>query len=478
MKVEIPSISNNTVKDLHLFYQHLKSKHHSAVKAHPANDNPTIAIVGAGLSGLTAAKALTSHGINVILIEARDRVGGRIESLQLSDNLFVEMGAQFIHGAKDNPLFNISDHYHLEMIPYTKSAWGLYDMDGQELDKNQLNDLVDEYKEQIKVLNLSRQSDDKDRFTVEDLKYIDKQLLKHKAITSRDLQSLAKMISIKELKHEKLFSYKLGMNKKESESNFLVTNGYSKLTDGLLSEAKKTGLIEIHYSTEVQKIDHHSDEVIVHVKNKGAVHADALICTLPLGVLQNGNVVFEPLLPKSKAKAIKNIKCANHNKVIMQFEDVFWDNYSHFVVLYDPTLEAWLDIMNLQHFTTQKSPILVSSVYSNIDFNLPEDKFLVNHCVNIFKRMYPDTFRPLIKSWVTHWDKDPYAFGSYSYHPHGSSLEDNTIIAKPVGRLLFAGEHTHRSPSNLQAAYLSGLESAKQAIDQLLFIYQSIANNK
>jgi lysine-specific histone demethylase 1 len=108
-------------------------------------------------------------------------------------------------------------------------------------------------------------------------------------------------------------------------------------------------------------------------------------------------------------------------------------------------------------------------VYSNSDQPLPDDKQLVEHCVELFKRIYPSKFMPLKNSWVTHWDTDPYALGSYSYHPDDSNLDDNSAIAKPVGRLLFAGEHTHRS---LQAAYLSGLESAKQVVDQLLFIYE------
>lgn len=475
MVSEIPVISNNTVKDLNHFYLHLKNKKHPAIKAHPGKDKPTVLIIGAGLSGLSAAKELTRHGLNVILIEARDRIGGRIHSLQLEDGSFIEMGAQFVHGVKNNPLYALSEQYHLEVKPYVRSNWALFDMQGNEIDKTALNDLVEQYQEHFKTLNQTRQSDDKDRFTVSELEYIDKQILKQKAISSGNLSTLAKMISIKELKKEKLFSYKLGLTKKESESNFLVINGYYKITQGLHAQAKETGLLHTFLSHQVLKIEHTADEIIVHSKTGGVHRADAAICTLPLGVLQQGSVIFDPPLPSAKTKAINALQCATHNKVILQFEDVFWDDYSHFVVLYDSTLEAWLDIVNLQHFTNNKTPLLVASIYSSPNKELPEDKYLVNHCVNLFKDIYPTTFRPLKKSWVTHWDKDPFSLGSYSYHPQGSTLDDNSAIAKPIGRLVFAGEHTHRSPANLQAAYLSGLESAKQAIEQLLFIYQSVA---
>ena len=50
-------------------------------------------------------------------------------------------------------------------------------------------------------------------------------------------------------------------------------------------------------------------------------------------------------------------------------------------------------------------------------------------------------YKPLKNHWVTHWNDDSFAFGFYSYHPKGSSLEDNSEIAKPIGRLIFAGEH-------------------------------------
>lgn len=472
---ELPKISNNDVKDLINYYKHLKLKNNVAVKAPTNKDEPTILIIGAGLSGLTAAKELTQHGINVVLVEARDRIGGRINSIPLDNGLYVELGAQFVHGVKNNPLYSMSERYHLEVKPYTRSDWAIYDIDGHEVDKGELDNLVKEYKEEIKSLNLSRRSDNKDRFTVEDIKDIDLKLLKHKAIHSHDLRSLAKMISIKELNEEKLFFYKAGLNKKESESNFLVVNGYQKMTDGLYQEANNTGRLQTLLSTEVNVIDHHGDEIIIKTKGGEVLQADAAICTLPLGVLQSGHVTFKPLLPEAKIKAINTLKSVTHNKIILKFDDVFWDNYSHFVVLYDPTLQAWLDIINLQYFTNLKAPVLIASIYASSTQRMAKEKFEILHVVNLIKRMYPYTFRPVKNSWITHWQDDPYSLGSYSYHPEGSSLDDNSAIAKPIGRLIFGGEHTYRSPANLQAAYLSGLESAVQVVDQLLGIYQSAA---
>lgn len=474
----VPSISHKMSKDLINFYAYLKNKNHHAVKVPSQNDKPSIIVIGSGISGIAAAKELTSHGFNVLLIEARDRIGGRVHSVELGKGQFIELGAQYIHGIKNNPLFNISENYQLEVKPYTRSDWAIYDIDGNEIDKNQLSEIVDEYKHLLSSLSLERKSDNKDRFLVEDMKELDIKLLRHKATKESDLHALAKMISIKEYNEEKLFQYKLGVVKKESESNYLVTNGYSKLLQGLLNDAMQTGLLKVLLSTQVSKIQHTSENISVHTKKDEVFQADAVICTVPLGVLKAGTLMFDPPLPKLKTKAINNLNMAIHNKVVLEFEDVFWDkSLSHFVVLYDPTLNAWLDIINLQFFHTQKMPILLSSIYSGNNAKINTDKYMLNHFVNLLKRIYPDTYRPLKQHWITDWGNDPYSLGSYSYHPEGSGLDDNSEIAKPMGRVIFAGEHTHRSPSNIQGAYLSGLEGAVQVVEQLHNIYEMAAHD-
>ncbi|MFI4937670.1 MAG: flavin monoamine oxidase family protein [Candidatus Berkiellales bacterium] len=471
----ISSISQKNVKDLFNYYQFLTQHKNQAVGLPSKNDRPTIIVLGCGLSGITAAKELTEHGFNVLMLEARDRIGGRIHSLHLQNECFLELGAQFVHGIKDNPLYKICEKYKLEVKPYSRGDWAIFDVNGTKIDKENLEDLVEKYKDELHALSFERKSDNKDRFMVEDLKLIDQKILKHKAIQSSDIHSLAKLISIKEFNEEKLFQYKLGAHKKESESNFLVTNGYIKILEGMLSDAQKTGLLEVRLSTEINEIHYTSYNIAVHSKKGETFHADAIICTLPLGVLKSGNIRFTPNLPKLKVKSINKLKMAIHNKMILEFEEVFWDNLSHFVVLYDPTLNAWLDMINLQFFYKKKTPIFMTSIYSSSSQDMPSDIYLVNHFVNLIKRIYPDTFKPLKNHWVTHWEQDPYALGAYSYHPEGTSLEDNSEIAKPMGRVIFAGEHTHRSPSNVQAAYLSGFESAKQVVDQLLDIYKLAA---
>jgi monoamine oxidase len=155
--------------------------------------------------------------------------------------------------------------------------------------------------------------------------------------------------------------------------------------------------------------------------------------------------------------------------VILEFEEVFWDNLSHFFIPYDPEMNAWVDITNLQFFNENKAPVLISSIHSELYQKHFTDDQLVEHYIKLIRNIYPNSFKPLKNSWVTDWDLDPFTLGSYSYHPEGSSLDDNSEIARPLGCLIFVGEHTNRSPSNVQGAYISGMAGAKQVVEQLYY---------
>jgi len=122
-------------------------------------------------------------------------------------------------------------------------------------------------------------------------------------------------------------------------------------------------------------------------------------------------------------------------------------------------------------------PSFVASLHTVYHMEQPTDDQVINHVLDKFKKIFPKTYLSVKNAWVTHWDNDPYARGSYTYHPQGSSLKDNSEIARPVGRLCFAGEHTHRCPSNVHGAYLSGLEASKEMVDQLYNILKIVQDS-
>lgn len=463
---QLPTITSKKLTECHTLFKQVK----------PNVDLPSVIIIGAGLAGLCAASELLAAGFRVTILEARSRVGGRICSHQLQNGEYIEFGAQFLHGIQDNPLLPLLDKFKIDIKPIEKSQCVIYDRTGKKIDPSDFIPMMEKYKDEIFSLSHKRLSDSKDRFMAQELESLMEQIAlnanqkekKNKA--QEHLSELAKNLLASSTQELSLFAYKLGLGKKENESNFLVTNGFDHILKGMINIMSDSQNFNLKLSHVVKKIENKADSVVVTTELGELFSADVCICTLPLGVLQQGSVQFVPPLPVAKCVAINSLKNATHNKIILEFEQAFWGEEGHYIIFYDQKSKAWLNIVNLRHFTNEKNAVLVISTHSDYFANELTDQQQIDHMIALLTSIFGKGVTPLKNAWVTHWERDPFAMGSYSYHPQGVTLATNSEIARPVGRLCFAGEHTHRNPSNVHAAYLSGLEAAKQVIEQLVSI--------
>lgn len=463
---QLPTISLKKLAECHALFK----------KTKPESDLPCVIIIGAGLAGLSAASALLEAGFRVTLLEARSTVGGRIASHQLQNGEYIEFGAQFLHGIKGSPLLPLLNKFKVDIQPIEKSQCQSYDHTGKKIDPADFVPIMEKYKDEIFALSHNRLSDSKDRFMAQEVRslieQIDLNATQHEKRNQaqENLSELAKNLLANDAQELSLFAYKLGLGKNENESNFLVTNGFGHLLKGMASTMPNAQNFDLKLSHIVKKIENTAGSVVVTTESNKSFSADMCICTLPLGVLQQGNVQFSPLLPVAKSIAINSLKTAIHNKIILEFEKAFWGKEGHYIVFYDQKNKIWLNIVNIQHFTNENNAVLAISIHSNFFIDELSDQQQIDHMIVLLTSIFGKNITPLKNAWVTHWERDPYAMGSYSYHPQGVSLDANSDIATPVGRLCFAGEHTHRSPSNVHAAYLSGLEASKQAVEQLVSI--------
>lgn len=466
MQANTPKIADQEAAALLKKFSQLRDKKNPAVLANPSRQVPTVVIIGGGISGISAALTLAHAGLHVCMLEARDRIGGRIHTQELDNGAYVEYGAQFMHGIKGNPLFVALGKYHAELKPLTRERCAVYDENGHRIEHDKLLSHIQKVKDEVTSLAQQRLSDSKDRFLAEELKDIAEQVQYVSNLDPKHINDLIKKISLHEFHQETMFAYKLGLGKKESEGNYLITSGFANSLKEMLEEAKVTGNLELHLSSEVTQIKHDSNQVMVHMAQGNVFKADACICTLPLGVLQHGNVAFIPPLTDAKQKSIMRLKMTTHDKVIFSFEQAFWPNYSHFVIPFDPQQKTWVDVINLNYFTDGAAPVLVASVHDLQNSTNNTDETVIKQMGQLLQKIF-DQYQQPKQTIVTHWNDDAYARGAYCYHTEHSNLNDNTEIARPMGRLCFAGEHTHRAPASVQGAYISGLEAAKQVVMQL-----------
>ncbi|KAI9879947.1 MAG: hypothetical protein M1830_006255 [Pleopsidium flavum] len=222
----------------------------------------------------------------------------------------------------------------------------------------------------------------------------------------------------------------------------------------------------------------------IEFDNGETIDADRVVCTLPLGVLKVNSVRFEPSLPSWKTGAIERLGFGTLNKVILVYEEAFWDvNQDMFGLLRDSRLENSLDqedyISGRGRFylfwnciKTCGRPMLIALMAGDAAHQAEStsDSTLIGEVTEQLGKMFkPAPIPSPSEVIVTRWGKDPFARGSYSYVGVQARPDDYDAMARPVGNLHFAGEATCGThPATVHGAYLSGLRAASDVIESLL----------
>uniref|UniRef100_A0A7N5ZWX8 Lysine-specific histone demethylase 1A n=1 Tax=Anabas testudineus TaxID=64144 RepID=A0A7N5ZWX8_ANATE len=268
-------------------------------------------------------------------------------------------------------------------------------------------------------------------------------------------------------------------------SHLTVRNGYSCVPVALAEG------LDIKLNTAVRQVRYTASGCeVIAVNTRSTTQTfiykcDAVLCTLPLGVLkqQPPAVQFVPPLPEWKTSAIQRMGFGNLNKVVLCFDRVFWDPSVNLFGHVGSTTASRGELFLF--WNLYKAPILLALMAgeaAGIMENISDD-VIVGRCLAILKGIFGSSSVPQPKETVvTRWRADPWARGSYSYVAAGSSGNDYDLMAQPitpgpaipgasqpVPRLFFAGEHTIRNyPATVHGALLSGLREAGRIADQFL----------
>ncbi len=433
------------------------------VDTEQSQERPPVIVVGAGVAGLGAARALVGAGHRAIVFEARDRIGGRVWTVELA-GAPVDAGAMFIHGRVDNPVADLFEAWELEHAP---RGWGLQPVfdarRGVALEGGALRvvraigaferasvTLADALPAEASLADavaahvggLAAEDREVDRFAIEHL-FLD-------LVESGPLSRM----SLRHYVHSEFVELDGG--------DHVPARGFGAFVDRLAEG------LDIRLSEPVRRIAHGEDGVSVTTTG-GEYAASHVIVTVPLGVLQTGAIEFDPPLPERKRGAIDRLDTGNLEKVVLRFEEAFWAEHDA-----GPTIvyfgerpgerPGFLDLS-----AAAGEPVLVGLFGGQSARDLlarERDDRIVAEALAALRDVFGEDVPEPLASLVTRWHSDPHARGSYSYIPVGSDPDDMRALAAPVGqRLLFAGEAT--SPTafgTVHGALWSGVREAERII--------------
>ncbi|RRR69548.1 MAG: FAD-dependent oxidoreductase [Candidatus Viridilinea halotolerans] len=419
-------------------------------------------VIGAGLAGLAAARELRHNGEDVVVLEARDRIGGRLWTSSAWPDMPLDLGATWIHGVRSNPMTDLADALQARRLvtSYDKSA--TYHTNGQ-----LLTDAEEAHSEalgnQVRMALHNAQQRDADVTVRQAVAALTQQVQPSLAATR-----LLNFVLSSEIEHEYAGSaHHLSAHWYDSADEFegdnaLFVHGFQIITDYLATDL----LIEL--SQVVKAIVWGEHEVRV-LTERMTFTADRVVVTLPLGVLQSSSVQFTPELPSAKRHALAALGMGVLNKCYLRFSRAFWPHDIDWLGHVSAQHGVWNEWVSFQRVA--QMPILLgfNAADHGREIEAWSDQQIVASAMETLGIMFGSNIPQPNAYQITRWATDPFARGAYSYNALGSAPAMRDTLAMPVeGKLFFAGEASHSAHfGTTHGAYLSGLRVAEQILYQI-----------
>jgi monoamine oxidase len=439
-----------------------------------------VLIVGAGAAGLAAAQVLSEAGLRTIIVEARDRIGGRIFThSEPATNVPIELGAEFIHG-RPPELLELIASAKLPLEQTTRRHW--FFEAGMLVKSGEFWAQVEQLMERMK----GHHSDCSFKEYLDSLPD-DETTRRAKAVAALYVEGFH-AASLDRIGIKGLVKATEAAEQIDGESSLRLLSGYASLCHWLQEQAASKGA-SFHLNTVVSALSWREREVEATCKVRAEAvkfSARATVITTPLTLLKTSprranSLVFSPALPAAVQRAIDTLEMGDAIRVVILFQHRFWeklrlpgmadnDDLSDlgFIHFSEATFPTWWTTL------PETAPLLVGWVGGPGATALANerDESVLNKAVaslaQIFRLTEAEVRALVTQSFVHNWHTDPFAGGVYAYVP-ANGLEAQISLAQPVSNtIFFAGEALAVGHiGTVHGAIATGRRAARQILANL-----------
>jgi monoamine oxidase len=418
--------------------------------------NGPVVVIGAGLAGLSVARALHDAGQAVVVLEARDRLGGRIHTSRLWPDMPMDLGASWIHGIQGNPITTLAREAGAPWVSTSYRA---------SLALSERGELVaPDTSLPERLLRQAIQAAER-RTSDTSLMAALRALPQWAGLTPLQRQRLMHHINAT-LEQEyggaadELSAWHGSDSRSFDGDDVLFPQGF----DQVVQHAARG--LDVRLSAPVASVA--PGRVVL--ANGQSLSARAVVVTVPLGVLQAGRLRFETQLSPERTRAIETLRMGLLNKCWLRFDAVRWPADVDWIEWLGPQPGRWAQWVSLARAVRQPVLLGFHAAHEARALEPLSDRDTVASAHEALRAMFGSRFPTPVAAQVTRWGQDPWALGSYSFNAVGGSPATRQALAGADwdGALWVAGEATEPAYfGTAHGAWLSGQRVGRALLNGL-----------
>ena len=429
-----------------------------------------VIVVGAGVAGLAAARDLTDAGKRVVVLEARDRIGGRLHTERESGRI-TDLGASWIHGIENSPVYEATNSFGMRPVEFTLGSYqaggrpvAYYDPEGRKRSDSDAASFIADVAAFQAQLGLTVASIESGASYAE---AIERAL----AELGWDAERAARVREYEWHRTEEqdgAMADELdahGLDEDGIEGDEVVfPDGYDRLATGLAEVGERA--LDVRLEHVVTRVVWSERGVTMHVGDE-LFEADYGIVTVPVGVLKSGDLEFDPPLAEPVSSSLAGLVMNAFEKIFLRFEEQFWDQGVYGIRRQGEAgrwWHSWYDLTALHG-----EPTLLTFAAGDCAREIVEwrDDRIVASVMGSLREIYGEQIPEPSHVTITRWQHEAFTRGAYAFAGVGMPQENHTLLATPLagGALQLAGEATWRDdPATVTAGLMSGRRAAARIL--------------